>query len=150
MRLYAKQIRENIIDFLKNNLDTKLQAIDAGFLIWPKNKIQTYSGYAISRMLPECVVLVSQGQNGEQSLNAIEFSQENYTVNIEISVKEADQEKLNLILDSYEQGIKELLHGADIGATFCYYQDFRRGALVDERNGAIFDGLIFTFLVRTN
>lgn len=150
MRLYGKQIREEILTKLTNDLNNYLQSIDnPEFLIWPKNKIQVFSGAASAKKLPECVVMVSGGNAGEQFTQAVENQAEIYTVNIEITTKEPDQERLNLIVDSWEQGLKNILHGSVIG-TYCYYSSYQRGTFVDERAGAVYDGISFVFQIRVN
>ena len=57
MRSYALDVRDAVLNHLKNNLNTELQAIDSRYLVWPKNQIRNFSSFVESKNIPELVVL---------------------------------------------------------------------------------------------
>ena len=66
-------------------------------------------------------------------------------------VKEANQETLQKILFSYEEGIKKILHGINLpGITYIYIQNYQIGTFIDERRGGSFDGAVLNFSIRIN
>jgi len=153
LRAYAKQIRKAVSDRLSDvaiGLNPTLQALDTTYAVWPLNKIQTFSAGAVSKMLPECVVLVGSSQVVEVPTLQVDRMGVTYEVTIEITVKNIDTGRLQNVLDSYEEAVISLLHGADLGFTYVHFQTWRKGAFVDERNGGIFDGVSFTFQIREN
>ena len=151
MRPFALDVRDEVLKYLKNNLNAELQAIDSRYLVWPKNQIRNFSSFVESKNIPELVILMGGSNAGEQFQTSIEDISETYPISIEITLKEANQETLQKILFSYEEGIKKILHGINLpGLTFIYFQNYQIGTFIDERRGGSFDGAVLNFSIRIN
>ena len=97
MRPFALDVRDEVLKYLKNNLNAELQAIDSRYLVWPKNQIRNFASFVESKNIPELVVLMGGSNAGEQFQSSIEDISETYPISIEVTLKDANQETLQKI-----------------------------------------------------
>ena len=147
MRLYAKDVRDILLNFLRSNLNNKIEELRAKYNIVDLCKIKSFNNVLDYAFLPVLIVTVNSGKQVEDRKNN---NAELYNVTIEIYVKEIDFNVLQDILDCYEEAIKSLLNYAIEEFTYIRYIDHNKGFLVEEKKGTTWSGIMFNFEVRVN
>jgi len=147
MRLYAKDVRDILLNFLRSNLNNKIEELRAKYNIVDLCKIKSFNNVLDYAFLPVLIVTVNSGKQVEDRKNN---NAELYNVTVEIYVKEIDFNVLQDILDCYEEAIKSLLNYAIEEFTYIRYIDHNKGFLVEEKKGTTWSGIMFNFEVRVN